>query len=137
MIISFVFIMLNYINFDDIVQSFVDSTFRQIKTFQNSYQAVQSEDEGSKGGFMLSGLDQSVSALAKNAPMVIGSSLFRPFPWESKKIIIFLSSLEALFMLLMTLYILFKTRIYGFFIYTFGNSLLLFCFLFSILFASR
>ncbi|MGI8582244.1 MAG: hypothetical protein ACR2KX_08605 [Chitinophagaceae bacterium] len=118
------------------IKYFVDNSFNQIQVFQKSYQDIQEmEDVGSKANFIVSGIDPSLESILANSPAVIGTCLFRPYVWESKKIIIFFASLESLLTLLLTVYVLFKTMIYGFFKYTFGNPFMLFCFTFSILFA--
>lgn len=137
LLISFlaVYIILDNLDFDQIVQNFIDNAFKHIETFQYSYQAVQDDDERSKATFMISNLSPSLGGLIANMPTVIGSCLFRPFPWEARKIIIFISSLEAMFALLVTLYILIKTYFVGFFKYVFNNKYVLFCFIFSLLFA--
>lgn len=130
-----VYIILDNINFNEIVQNFVDTAFKQIESFQNSYQAAQAEDETSRATFMIGDINPSLEGLVLNIPSVIGSCLFRPFPWESGKIIIFLSSLEATLTLLATLYILIKTFFFKFFKYVFNNNYALFCFIFSLMFA--
>jgi hypothetical protein len=118
------------------IEYFVENSYNQIQSLQSNYQAVQElEDIGSKGAFLVTDLSPSFSSIVANSPIVIGSCLFRPFVWESKKVIIFFASLEALVTLLITLYLFWKTRLFGFFIYVFTGSILLFCFIFSILFA--
>lgn len=118
------------------IEFFVEDSYSQIQLFQNSYQSLQNEDDvGSKGAFLITDLSPSVQDILINSPVVIGSCLFRPFVWESKKIIIFFASLEALATLLITLYIFVKTKFFKFFIYIFSDAFLLFCFIFSILFA--
>ncbi|MDB5199024.1 MAG: hypothetical protein JWO92_987 [Chitinophagaceae bacterium] len=118
------------------IKYFVDNSFGQIQQLQKSYQSTgETDDGGSKGTFVISEMDVSMQGILASGPAVIGTCLFRPFIWESKKVIIFFSSLEALLTLLATIYILFKTRVYRFFLYVFSSPLLLFCFIFSILFA--
>lgn len=118
------------------MKSFVDDSVTQLEHMQKSYQlADEMDDVGSKGAFSLSEFDPSIASLISHAPAVIATCLFRPFVWESRKIIIFFASLEALVTLLMTVYILFKTRVYYFFKYIFTQPFLLFCFIFSMLFA--
>jgi hypothetical protein len=129
------YVILDDINFNEIVQNFVDTAFTQIESFQNSYQAAQAEDETSKAIFMLGDINPSLEGLVLNIPTVIGSCLFRPFPWESGKLIIFFSSLEATLTLFATLYILIRTYFFKFFKYVFNNNFSLFCFIFSLMFA--
>ena len=129
------YIVINNSNFDTIMENFVDAAYTQIQTFQNNYQAVQGDDERSKATFMISDIKPSFEGMLLNAPSVLGSCLFRPFPWEAKKIIMVLASLEALLTLFITLFVIVKSKIFGFFKYIFTDVLILYCFLFSILFA--
>ena len=130
-----VYIVLYNINFNEIVQDFVNTAVKQIQSLQTSYQLSQDDDERSRATFMLPEVNPSLDNLVSNMPVVITSCLFRPFPWEARKVIIFFSSLEALLMLLSTLYIFTKTYFIGFFKYIFNNNYALFCFTFSLLFA--
>ncbi|MBN8696792.1 MAG: hypothetical protein J0L87_09690 [Bacteroidetes bacterium] len=79
--------------------------------------------DGSFGGMM------SLFFPAMNAGM------FRPYIWESRSIVLFIAGLENLFLLIFTLYILYKTKIIGTFRIILKNPLLLFCAIFTILFA--
>lgn len=131
-----VIVTLLSIDITSYMKSFIDDSVTQLEHMQKSYQlADEMDDVGSKGAFSLSKFDPSIGSLISHAPAVIATCLFRPFVWESKKIIIFFASLETLVTLLMTIYILFKTRVYYFFKYIFSQPFLLFCFIFSMLFA--
>lgn len=132
-LISAYFIIVNLDT--SIIDNFVNDSFRQIKTFQSSYQAVQMEDESSKATFSLSDINPTLQGILLNAPMVIGTCLFRPFPWEAKKIIMFFSSLEALVTLFATVYLLMSMFVIKFFKYVFEDPVNLFCFIFCLLFA--
>jgi len=129
------YIIIDNSNIDAAIEQFVDNAFKQIEVFQNSYQAVQVEDERSKATFMLSEINPTLEGMILNAPVVIGSCLFRPFPWEAKKVIMFLSSMEAVLTLLVTLYVLVRLYFFKFFMYVFGDPVSLFCFIFSMLLA--
>ncbi len=133
--IFFVVLAFTVIDVSSLVQDAVNVSYGQIEVFKNSYEAVQGADESSKAGFMISDIDPSLKSILLHIPEVIVSGLFRPFIWEAKKIIIFFASLEALITLLATLYIFWKTKFIGFFIYVFANPSLLFCFIFSLLFS--
>jgi hypothetical protein len=107
----------------------------QAISYQKNYQAVQENDETSRAAIEMKEIDPSLGGMLSYSPIAIFNCLFRPFPWESGKIIIFLNSLESLFLLLATLYLLFKTRFIGFFKIIFNNKYLFFCFITSLLFA--
>jgi hypothetical protein len=65
----------------------------------------------------------------------INAGLFRPFLWEGRSLVLFAAALENAFLLGFTIYILFQTRFKGAFKIIAKNPLLLFCVMFSILFA--
>jgi hypothetical protein len=123
------------LNLDTLIENFVDNALGQIQTFQSTYQTLQNEDERSSATLMINNLQPSLQGIIVNSPAVIGTCLFRPFPWEAKKIIMFFSSLEAMLLLLATLYVLVKTYFFLFFKYLFNNRVRMFCFIFSMLFA--
>ncbi len=106
----------------------------QIENFQSSYLHLQ--DDNSQAAFEMASFDPSVRSLALRTPGVIFSCLFRPFLWESKKLIILFSSFESTLLLLSTLFLLLKLNVVGFFKCIFTNPYLFFCFLFSIILAA-
>jgi hypothetical protein len=130
-----VIISLMSIDTNQYLDGFVATSFSQIESFKNSYEAVQAFDEGSKAGFSIGDINPSFSGLALKSPQVIASCLFRPFVWESGKVIILFAALEAFIILLATLFISFKTYFLGFFYYAFNNPFRMFCLIFSLLFA--
>jgi len=111
----------------------VTQSLLQVEIFQYSYQAY-AEQNNTETTFS-SNLDLSPEGILLNSPAVISTSLFRPFIWESRKAIMIFSSLESLITLLSTIFILWKTKLWGFISYTFSNPIPFFCFTFSILFA--
>ncbi len=133
-----IIIIFSLITFDvqPYIKAFVDDTVSQIQLFQKGYQSVQEMDDvGSKATFGISNIDPTLESILINSPGVIGTCLFRPFVWESQKVIIFFASLEALLTLFMTVYVIGKTKVLWFFKYIFTDAVLLFCLIFSILFA--
>lgn len=128
-------LILNFADFTSQINGLVEESVLQVKTFQSQYQSIQSQDETSKAGFDIGNINESLTGLILKSPSAIFTCLYRPFLWESRKLIILLTSLESTFLLLVTLYLLFKTRFTGFFVILFSNSFYLFSFLVSILFA--
>lgn len=122
-------------NFSDQLQILAEESKVQIQTFQHNYQATNREDESSRAGVEVKEIDASLSGLLLHSPVAIFTCLFRPFIWESRKIIILFTSLESMLLLLTTLYLLFKLKFFGFFKAIFGDRYLLFCFVMSMLFA--
>lgn len=111
-----------------------DKILESISGKQNAFNA---QDKGDAGSFFSLGeFDGSVGGIISLAPKAIVATFFRPFIWESKNLIMLLSSLEALGILLFTLYVLLKPRgLINFFPAIFNNSIVFYCLTFSILFA--
>jgi hypothetical protein len=136
-IFIFIFIVITSLmsfDTDKYMDEIISLSYSQIENFQNSYESVK-DYEGSKAGFSFGNIKPSFGSLAVKSPEVIFTCLFRPFIWESKKVIILFAALEALLIFVGTLFVFFKTRFLGFFYYAFNNPYRLFCFIFSMLFA--
>lgn len=92
------------------------------------------EQNGS--GYQLGKLDGSIGSMVKLAPQAIGTTLFRPFIWETRNPVMLLSALEAGFFLFFTLRIFWRTGV----VRTLGiigkNPILLLCFVFSLAFSA-
>ncbi len=88
-------------------------------------------DAGS--GYFLGELDGSYQSLFSLAPKAINVTLFRPYLWEIKNPLMFVSALESLFILLLTIYFFYKARS-NFFESLFSPNVL-FCFCFALVFS--
>jgi len=92
-----------------------------------------SGDEGS--GYSLGNFSPTLGGMLSKFPLAVNVTLFRPYLWEAKKIIVLFSSLEALLILFLTLKILFKlgpSKIWK----TISNDpTIQFCLIFSLIFA--
>jgi hypothetical protein len=102
-----------------------------------SYQINYARQEATSGSNFSLGVefDGSLSSLGRIAPAAIVATLFRPFIWESKKISTLLSSLESLALMLFTLFVFWKVGIKKFFLTILQEPIVLYCFLFSLVFA--
>lgn len=116
------------------VEKVVQESVAQINSSLQNYQAV-AEAENSKGAFSIAEIDPSFAGILSNAPDAIFRCLYRPLLWESKSIMILFTSIESTMLLLFTLFLLFKTRIIGFFSIILSNNYLVFCLLLSLMFA--
>ena len=79
--------------------------------------------------------DGSNLSLLKMAPAAIIATFYRPFIWESKNISTLLSSLESLALMILTLLVLIKAGPLNFIQSILKEPMIMFCFLFSIVFA--
>lgn len=89
-----------------------------------------SGDEGS--AYDLGPIDGSLEGMLARLPQAVAVTLFRPFLWESKKVIVLFSALEALLFLYFTLAIFRKRQAWT---RLFRDPNALFCFIFAIIFS--
>ena len=128
-------IVLSQVDFSEQLNNVVEEAVLQINSFQKSYQNASEEAEDAKGGFSIKEIDPTLQSIVLRAPAVIFTCLYRPFIWESRKIMILFTSLESMLLLYCSLYLLFKTKVKGFFSHIFSDKYLFFCFILSMLFA--
>ncbi len=131
-----VYFSLTLSDFNEQMNDLAEESVMQIESFQKNYQTTQELDETSKAGFEMSSLNPSFESMLLRSPVVISSCLFRPFIWESRKLIILLSSFESTLLMLGFFFLLIKSRVFGFLNLIFTNHYIFFCFLLSILFAT-
>jgi len=106
------------------------------ETIQRQQTNFQAQENMSESNFNLGAeFDGSVTGLLKLGPAAITATLFRPFIWEAKKISTFLSSVESLLMIILTIYVLVKSGFLFFFRTIYKNPIVTYCFLFSIIFS--
>lgn len=85
--------------------------------------------------FDIGEFDASMGGVLSKAPAAIFAGIFRPGIWDVKNIVMLISSLENTYLLILTLFLLIKLKVFGFFGLIRKNPMLLFCMLFSIFFA--
>ncbi len=92
-----------------------------------------SGDEGS--AYSLGNFSPTIPGMISKLPLAVNVTFFRPYPWEAKKIIVMLSSLEALIFLFLTLKIIFTIGIGRIWRTISQDPTIQFCLIFSIIFA--
>jgi hypothetical protein len=75
-----------------------------------------------------------ISMLSK-AHLAIMATLFRPYLWDVKNVVMLMSALENTYILVLTIFLLVKLKVLNFFTLISKNALLLFSVLFSLFFA--
>lgn len=109
----------------------VDSVLDRAVTVQ---QDMKAEYYGGKS-FDIGDFDASVSGVLSKAPVAIFAGIFRPGIWDVRNVVMLISSLENTYLLLLTLFLLIRLKIFGFFKLIRMNPMLLFAMLFSLFFA--
>src|SRR5665647_693726 len=79
--------------------------------------------------------DGTFNGLIKIAPLAIATTFFRPFIWEAHKVSQLMAALESLVLMFFTLYVVLKSGVFTFIKLTLTDPLIIYCFLFSIVFA--
>ncbi|MFM2190713.1 MAG: hypothetical protein RL491_1099 [Bacteroidota bacterium] len=79
--------------------------------------------------------EATIPSMLSKAPVAINLALFRPYLWEANNLVMLLSGLECFVMLIFTIRVLIKTRLFGAFPIIYKNHLLSFAMIFSVFFA--
>lgn len=77
----------------------------------------------------------TLGGITSKIPAAINMALFRPYIWDARNPVMLISGLENLFMLVFSLYIIFKVKTTVLIKSLFGHPLLIFSFLFALFFA--
>lgn len=91
------------------------------------------DDEAS--AYSLGNFSPTIGGMLSKFPLAVNVTLFRPYVWESKKIIVLLSSAEALLFLFLTLKTLFTIGPVKIWKTINTDPTIQFCFIFSLIFA--
>ena len=125
-----------FINMAATIESLVQESKEQIEVFKGAYAYAEVEDENSLAGFKGSNFELTTTSFITRSPLAMFSTLFRPFLWESRKPIIFLSALESFLMLIGLFYVMKKAGIRRFFYLLFSEPYIFFAFIFTLLLAA-
>lgn len=139
LLVSFVIIVstlfLTY-NLSSNIDSIIDESKTQIEIFKGAYEQASAIDENSLAGFKPGDFDLSVSSIIIRSPLAMFSTLFRPFIWESQKLIMFLSALESFLMFIALVFVVFKCGVLRFFYLLISDPFIFFAFIFTLLLAA-
>jgi hypothetical protein len=97
------------------------------------YYASSRDEQAS--AYSLGDFSPTIGGMLSKFPMAVNVTLFRPYIWEAKKIIVALSAFEALLFLLLTLKILFTIGPARIWKTVSNDATIQFCLIFSIIFA--
>lgn len=86
-------------------------------------------------GYDLGTFTPTIGGLLSTIPKAINVTLFRPYPWEFRKVILFPAMLESLVAFFLTLYVFFKVGFFRTFYLAFSTPVIAFCLSFSLVFA--
>ncbi len=133
-IVSFILLasaVILIVSFSSTLDSIIEDSKNNIETFKDAYNTLNDDENGS--GFSNIDADISLPGVILRSPLAVFTTLFRPFLWESNKLVMLLSSMESFLALLLTLFVLIKCRLWRFFYYIFADPYLFFCFIFTLI----
>jgi hypothetical protein len=85
--------------------------------------------------FDIGDFDPTVGGILAKMPLAINAALFRPYLWETYNFTMLMSGIENLILLLFTIYLVIKLKVYNLFRLMFRHRILFFTVYFSIFFA--
>ena len=115
------------------VQAFLDDIARGSKVTAEWILYSSGRDDGS--GYSLGELDGTFSGMLAKFLPAVNVTLYRPYLWEARNIVMIIAALESTFYLLFSLYILFKTGVLQSFRNILKNPFINFALQFSVAFA--
>lgn len=116
-----------------ITENSAENIAENIESQQLSYQKATDE-----GGSLINfgDINATYTGVAKILPQVLVAVLFRPFLWEATKITSLMAGLEGAILFSLTLFVFFRSNPLTTFRTIGKNSPILFCFIFSLVFAT-
>lgn len=97
-------------------------------------QDMKADHYGGKA-YDIGNFDASFTGILSVAPMAIFSGIFRPGLWDVKNAQMLIAGFENTYILVLTIFLLYKLKFLGFFVLIRKNPMILFCMLFSLFFA--
>ena len=106
----------------------------QAVTYQSNH-FTEIEQEGTRSGYTLGEYDRSISGMLRNFIPAIVVTLFRPFPWEIKNIVMALASFESVIFSFFALLTLYRFKLKTLFRLLTNDSFLIMVISFTLIFA--
>ena len=111
-----------------------DRLMEQAYIYQiNHYTEI--EKEGTRSGYTLGEFDKSFGGMVQKVFPAIGTTLFRPFPWEIKNFVMALSGLESFALTIFTLFVFYKVKIRNLLSYLGSDGFIVLAIVFTLFFA--
>ena len=114
----------------------LDEVVATAKSYQDwHYYGGDFERSGRGSSYTLGEYDATLPGIISMIPSGISVTLFRPYLWEVRNTVMGISAIESSFVILLTLYALWKVRITRMFYQFRTDSFLAMCLIFSLIFA--
>ena len=120
---------------DELGRYAMEDVTTSISSLNTAFENQNGREDAASNFNLGAEFDGSFSGLIKIAPIAIATTFFRPFIWEAHKISQLMAAMESLALAFLTLYIIFKSGIRTIIKLILTDPLIMYCFLFSIVFA--
>jgi hypothetical protein len=132
LVFSIVLVLLSNRLVEQLGKYSIENLQNTAKSFQNwhAYEATLSGG----AGYTLGDIDFTPLGIAKTIPLAINVTFFRPYLWEARKPMIFISAIESLLVMLLTLRVLYRVGIFNTFKIIVSDPFIVFCIVFSLFF---
>ena len=100
------------------------------------HETVVNHYQGGQGSYYTLGFEagSGITALLLKFPLAVNVSLFRPYLWEVKNVVMLITAIESFFVLIVTFKIIQKRGLQKVISYFFSNPIVSFCITYSLLF---
>ncbi len=132
-------LVFTYISFSEKIDAALGSYAieKLMDTMKEQQQSYQNLEEGESGStFDIGKMEPTFSGFLKKMPVGIAATLYRPFVWETRKLVMLFSALESLLFLWFTIYVMIKTGFFRFFKILFNDPFIFLCIFYSLIFAT-
>jgi hypothetical protein len=127
------YLSLNFVN-QQLQASVVDALLEKTVDAGEYLQKTSNKREGST--YDIGKPDPTITGFLIIAPKAINVTLFRPYPWESGKVIILFAALESTIIFFYFIFVLLKNKIIFFFIKIARDPFLILCIVFTAIIAT-
>ncbi|MCS6917665.1 MAG: hypothetical protein RMK52_07650 [Chitinophagales bacterium] len=135
--ITLVAIVFGYFLIKRIGQEFTQFSLGNVLTTAQTFHrwhGYLSEAERASG-YSLGEVDGSWQSVLFKLPAAVNVTLFRPYLWEARSVIMLFSSIESLILLSITIMVIWKNGLRNVLNHAISNPTVFFCFVFSLVFA--
>lgn len=109
----------------------LDNALQTIMVTQND---MKRGEQYGNNYFDIGTLEPTWSSLLGKMPAAVNATLFRPYLWECTNVVMLLAGIENLFILWLTLKLLWRSRIFSAFAMVLQNPIIMLCISFSLLY---
>jgi len=144
-VLLFLFVVVGGLGFNKLtsLESFqeysLETAAESASKMVNHYQKIEGNSttfgQGGTSAFNLGTFEATPMGLIKKFPTAVFATIFRPFPWEAKKLLNLPTAIESFFFLIFLMVVIIRRKVFIFFKDIIQNPPVTFCIVFTLIFA--